>query len=262
MRQENEIYSKETKKMQSTAKEVAIKIGSVPSAIRFKWFARKNRATGKIIKRVTAQHLSYLDEKSLSELAQVAIDNEKKGLEGMIIEAGCALGGSAIVLASVKKQSRPLLVYDVFGMIPQPSENDGADAHERYKVVSSGKSEGIGDSAYYGYQSDLYGKVLQSFLSFGFDVTADNIRLIKGLFQDTLRVESSVSLAHIDCDWYDSVLTCLERIEPHLLHGGTLVIDDYYSWSGCKAAVDKYFAGKNPADYIFIKKSVLHIFKR
>jgi hypothetical protein len=66
-------------------------------------------------------------------------------------------------------------------------------------------------------------------------------------------------LAHIDCDWYDSVLTCLKNIEPHLAAGGTIIIDDYYVWSECKTAVDEYFENKN--GYSFNKKEVLHITK-
>jgi asparagine synthase (glutamine-hydrolysing) len=55
-----------------------------------------------------------------------------------------------------------------------------------------------------------------------------------------LHVSEPVALAHIDGDWYRSVMTCLRRIEPNLVPGGTLVIDDYRAWSGCKRAVDEY----------------------
>jgi hypothetical protein len=27
--------------------------------------------------------------------------------------------------------------------------------------------------------------------------------------------------------------------------GGRIVLDDYYKWSGCRAAVDEYFAGRD-----------------
>ena len=29
-------------------------------------------------------------------------------------------------------------VYDVFGMIPPPSEHDGADIHRRYETIAAG----------------------------------------------------------------------------------------------------------------------------
>ena len=62
--------------------------------------------------------------------------------------------------------------------------------------------------------------------------------------------------------WYESVLTCLQRIEPYLVTGGTLVIDDYYHWSGCKKAVDEYFTEKAKGHYQFVHKNRLHIVKR
>lgn len=145
-------------------------------------------------------------------------------------------------------------------MIPPPSEKDSQDIHDRYKVISSGKSMGLGNNLYYGYEDNLYHKVSQAFSKFGFDIKENNIQLIKGIYQDTLKIELPVAFAHIDCDWYDSVLICLQQIEPHLVSGGLLVIDDYYTWSGCKKAVDEYFEDK--IDYKFIKKSRLHIIKQ
>ena len=222
----------------------------------------KNKKVANVIKRVNQENLSYLKIPALCDLAQVAINNEKRRIEGLIIEAGCAMGGSAITLASAKSKDRMFFVYDIFGMIPPPSEKDGRDVHERYKVIAGGKSPGIGGNLYYGYEKNLYDKVLQSFADVGLEVKENNVFLIKGLFKDTLNVESPVSLAHIDCDWYDSVLTCLNRIEQHLVRGGTLVIDDYYNWSGCRAAVQKYFENKDRNSYHFTKKSALHIVKR
>lgn len=61
----------------------------------------------------------------------------------------------------------------------------------------------------------------------------NNIRLIRGLFQDTLQVDEPVSLAHIDVDWYEPVYVSLERIEPWVQVEGTLVVDDYLDWFGC-----------------------------
>lgn len=128
-------------------------------------------------------------------------------------------------------------------------------------VIASGQSVGFGDQTYYGYEKNLYDKVIQNFNRFGFKLREKNIHLVKGLYQDTLKIESPVALAHIDCDWFDSVWVCLQRIEPYLVSGGTLVIDDYYHWSGCRKAVDEYFQNKKSA-YKFVYKTRLHIIKR
>ena len=67
-----------------------------------------------------------------------------------------------------KSPDRPLRVYDVFGMIPPPGEEDGPDVHQRYEIIKSGKSEGIGGRRYYGYEDNLYERVVTSFHQLGF----------------------------------------------------------------------------------------------
>ena len=60
--------------------------------------------------------------------------------------------------------------------------------------------------------------------------------------QDTLAVDGPVALAHVDVDWYEPVMTCLERIAPRLVVGGHLVLDDYHDWGGCRKATDAFLA--------------------
>jgi asparagine synthase (glutamine-hydrolysing) len=50
----------------------------------------------------------------------------------------------------------------------------------------------------------------------------------------------TIAFAHIDCDWYEPVRLCLERIYPILSIQGYLVLDDYYDYGGCKKAVDEF----------------------
>ena len=214
-----------------------------------------------VIEQVCVQHLSYLRSNALRELAQVALDNEKLGLDGLIIEAGCALGGSTLTLTSAKNQERSFYVYDVFDMIPPPSERDGGDVHNHYQTIKTGRAKGLGDNLYYGYQENLYDKVQQTFKDFGYPTAEHNVHLVQGLFKDTIKVESPVSLVHIDSDWYESVLTCLIRIEPHVVSGGTIIVDDYFHWSGCKTAVDEYFLDRRE-EYSFVNKQRLHIIKK
>jgi asparagine synthase (glutamine-hydrolysing) len=40
-----------------------------------------------------------------------------------------------------------------------------------------------------------------------------------------------------------------------------LIIDDYYTWSGCRKAVDDYFADKKDG-FGFCNKSRLHIIRK
>jgi asparagine synthase (glutamine-hydrolysing) len=195
----------------------------------------------RLIPRIRAQRLTYLSEAKLWALAEACIRAETGALPGRFIEAGCALGGSAVLMAGLKDVRRELHVYDVFGMIPPPSDRDGEDVVSRYQAIAGGKAKGIGGDRYYGYLDDLYERVAASLESFGLPPAQNNISLVKGMVQDTLHVDAPVSLAHIDVDWYEPVITCLQRITPYLCDGGTIILDDYHDWSGCLRATDDYF---------------------
>ena len=214
-----------------------------------------------LIGRVKGARLTYLDWKALVDLHDATDAIEGSGMSGAVIEAGCALGGSAIVLARAKNPLREMLVYDVFGMIPPPGPEDGPDVAERYAAITEGKSEGLGGDTYYGYQEGLLEKVTSNFELFGLSPAANNVTFISGLFEDTLKPPDEVALAHIDSDWYNSVKICLERIGPKLVSGGRMVIDDYDSWSGCKKAVDE-FLDRRGNHYQTERKARLHLVRR
>lgn len=213
-----------------------------------------------VIDRVRAEKLTYLKPRYLRDIAEAVIEADRARRPGAIIEAGAALGGSAIVMARAKAPERTLLVYDAFATIPPPSDKDGEDVHRRYAKIEAQQAKGIGGEIYYGYRDDLLSEVTQSFKQFDVPVEASNVELIKGYFDETIHLAGPVALAHLDGDWYESTRTCLERIEPHLVPGGRMIIDDYYKWSGCQSAIDEYFAGRS--GYDLVKHGRLHIIKR
>lgn len=221
-------------------------------------FGRSDRRLLAIVDEVRAAGLTYLEEAALLDLAETVRSATTRNVPGILIEAGCGLGGSTLVMAAAKPRQRPFNVYDVFGTIPPPQEKDGTDAQKRFEVIASGHSPGIGGNRYYGYEPDLQGRVRDLLAAHGYEPTEHNIRLIKGLFEQTLMVETGVAVAHIDCDWFDSVMICLERIEPYLVVGGRLIIDDYDHWRGCRMAVDEYFASRL-SKFRFERWARLHI---
>lgn len=222
--------------------------------------ARRDPAGAELLAKVRAEHLTYLDEAALWDLRTLARNLDRAGIVGSIVEAGCALGGSAIVLAASKPPSRPLYVHDVFGMIPPPSERDGEDVQDRYVEIVEGKSDGLGTDVYYGYQPDLQDQVAANFERMKFGVELNHVHLIPGLFEDTLPPDGPVALAHVDGDWYDSVHVCLERLWPVLADRGTIVIDDYDHWSGCRDAVDDFV--RNRSDLTKVRRNRLQLVKR
>ena len=211
----------------------------------------------RVIGAVQEEHLSYLGTPGLRTLAASVESLEAEGVKGLIIEAGTARGGSAIAMAAAKSSARPMKVYDVFGMIPPPGDKDGEDVHRRYATIVEGRSKGIGGETYYGYRDELLTEVTESFARHGVPIAARNVELIQGLFEDTMALDEPVALAHLDGDWYASTMTCLTRIAPLLSVGGRFVIDDYDTWSGCRTAVDEYFAGR--PGFRFERRGRLHI---
>lgn len=196
-----------------------------------------------VIRRVRAERLTYLTGDRLASIAEACGRVESAGVPGAFIETGCALGGSAIVIAKCKSPGRVLRIYDLFSTIPPPSARDGDDVHRRYREIVAGAAKGIGGDTYYGYEANLLQKVTGNLARYDVIPALDDVELVGGLFSETLRADQSVAFAHIDCDWYDSVVTCLERIVPNLAAGGIVLVDDYSDWSGCRKAVDDYFRG-------------------
>ena len=224
------------------------------------WWYRLTNSEKAAVVQVKAEQLTYLATADLLNLYRAAKQVEQAQVAGMFIEAGCALGGSAIALVKAKKTQRAFRIYDAFGMIPPPSERDEADVHARYEEIRSGKSKGLGGNTYYGYTENLQEVVTANLAKHGLPIQHNNIRLIKGYFEDTLYLTEPVALAHIDCDWYASVMSCLLQIEPNLSPGGRLIFDDYYEWSGCRNAVDEYFSDKDGYEFAKVGRK-LHVSK-
>lgn len=214
-----------------------------------------SRFFGKItpldIDRIRDSNLTYLSHEKLVNIQKYINIIQSNNIPGIFIEYGVALGGSSIFITSHLKSNRRFVGYDLFGTIPAPGLNDDQKSHDRYDVIKNGRSQGIGGDKYYGYENDLLGKVKSSFNDFGVPVDDKRVTLIKGLFEDTIHFETNtkIAFAHIDCDWYDPVMLCLEQTAPFLQPGGVIILDDYNDYGGCKRATDE-FLSKNPSFHL------------
>jgi hypothetical protein len=222
-------------------------LGGRPGLVRTLWSVKRRR-------------LTYLSVTALADLALVALENRRASIQGGILEAGCARGGSAIMLAAAKERGMPLHVHDVFAQIPAPGERDGADVHRRYATIANGTAIGVGGDTYYGYRRNLLREVSETFTQLGYPPAQNAVHLVRGLFQDTLTADGPpLSLVHVDGDWYDSVMTCLERLAPRLSRGGRFVIDDYDDWSGARRAVDDFLASPAGTKFAVVRWSRVHL---
>ncbi len=198
---------------------------------------------------VLERNLTYLAPRKLLRIERCLAELDRDAVPGCLVELGVALGGSAIVIAS-HAGDRAFHGYDVFGMIPPPGPKDPPEVHERYRTIASGESRGIGGETYYGYRDDLYEEVVAAFAAHGLEIDGRARSLHRGLFEDTLTLDEPVALAHIDCDWYEPVMLCLERLYPLLSVGGYLIADDYFDWEGARRACDEFLAARTDLERV------------
>jgi hypothetical protein len=209
---------------------------------------------------IVQSKLTYLPRPALIDLASVTVRADEQGVPGAIVEAGVALGGSATILASAKSTERPLLLCDVFGVIPAPGPEDGEDVHARYRSIVSGESVGIGGDTYYGYRGDLLTEVRRNLTRFGIDLDRQHVHLISGLFEHTMPgIREPIAVAHLDSDWYESTKIALRCLSPLVSRGGRFVVDDYQAWSGCRKAVDEFLASPMGRGFRCERRTRLHL---
>ena len=104
-----------------------------------------------------------------------------------------------------------LILFDVFGRIPEPSSADGKDAQTRFEKIKQEEN-----SDYYGNIPDLLDVLKQELEAV---CPLEQIEFVQGKYEDTLPQytnDLSISFAHIDCDWYESAKAVLGFLSSHL----------------------------------------------
>jgi O-methyltransferase len=160
--------------------------------------------------------------------------------DGSIIECGVYRGstllGMAHRLALRGIHDVKLIGCDSFEGFPAPSQEDALTDGTYHEAALQGS-----------FKDTSYDLLQKRVASLGF---ADRIQLEKGFFENTLPnlSEMRFSLAHLDCDLYQSYVTCLEFLYPRMVCGGYMVFDEYdFSapvYPGAQKAIDEFFANK------------------
>lgn len=150
-----------------------------------------------------------------------------RGIPGDVVECGTARGGSAALMGLTLKSlgaRRTLWLFDTFEGLPPPS---AADPDRAIAELYTGMFRG-------GYEE------VRALLE-RFRILEDS-RMVKGLFQDTLPTAEvgAVAVLHLDGDWYESILVCLEHLYDRVTPGGVIQFDDYGHWEGARKAVDEF----------------------
>jgi O-methyltransferase len=168
------------------------------------------------------------------------LDNIQQCLESILqdripgdaIETGVWRGGACIfmkaVLAAGGDLNRQVWVADSFQGLPTPSSKVDQSIEQS---ASAWKWDELRISL---------DEVKANFEKYG--LLDERIRFLKGWFKDTLPKApiEKLSLIRLDGDMYDSTTDAITALYPKLSPGGFIIVDDYYSWAGCKTAIDEY----------------------
>jgi O-methyltransferase len=155
------------------------------------------------------------------------------GVEGVVVECGCYLGGSTANLSlACEIAGRELIVYDSFEGLPAP---DPDDKHGHAFTEGS-------------FAADLHA-VRENVRRYG---AIDRCTFVKGFFQDTLPADDRpVVLCFLDVDLQASLHDCVINLWPRLTDRGYVFIDEYQFSDYCALFYSErywrtYFDAKPP----------------
>ncbi len=186
----------------------------------------------KVVKDVRA--FSMLSADRLANLLVLAQEIEARKLSGDMIECGSCRGGSGAVLAYVVKKARwkrKIWLLDSFAGHPKPKKRRGVDT----KLMKEWAGTMVAS------KQDVV-KALKTVDSY----EPAKVKIVGGWFQESvpkLKLKE-LSLVHIDADWYESTVYCLNELFDKLVPRGFVVVDDYAGgdFPGVAQAVNEFFA--------------------
>ena len=189
------------------------------------------------------RNLTYLSPRKLRTLERCVDLIETHKVPGDIVEAGVALGGSAILLSTRAHRQTVSRLRRVRDDPAAWREGSARRARALRATIREGRSKGIGSDVYYGYRDDLFEHASRVLAEFGGPGRRSGVQLKRGLFEDTLHPTGPVALAHVDSDWYEPVLPLPVAHRPHTFRrAGSSVLDDYHDYGGCRRAAAEFLA--------------------
>lgn len=179
--------------------------------------------------------------KRLDNIQYCIEDIFKNDIKGDFIEAGVWRGGVCIFMNALLKVNdvtdRLVWMADSFEGLPTPDRNKyPEDVCLDLHMVK--------------FLSVSIEQVKENFKKY--DLLDDKVRFLKGWFKDTLPKIPVKKLALIRCDgdMYESTMDILVSLYPKLSLGGYIIIDDYWSMTACRKAVQDFRKQKNIKDKI------------
>ena len=152
----------------------------------------------------------------------------QKGIPGDLVECGTARGGCAALMGLTCNNTNParrLWIFDTFEGLPPPTKND-----PDYELAKAREGDCRSSIEEVRRLLDRLGISCEPMM-------------IKGLFQDTVpgATVGQIAFLHLDGDWYDSTMVCLEHLYDKISPGGIVQVDDYGHWAGARKALHEFF---------------------
>jgi O-methyltransferase len=150
----------------------------------------------------------------------MAVKRSQK-VPGDIAEVGVYMGGSAMIICSVKGEKH-LHLFDTFEGLPQVDEIDNVWPFYVGKFAAS------------------YDKV-RDYLKH-----QTNVSIYKGIFPETAGPikDKTFSMVNLDVDCYESTKQCLEFFYSRMSPGGVILSHDYTTTPGVRKAFDDFFENR------------------
>jgi len=160
---------------------------------------------------------------------------------GCYVECGTWRGGVSFAAMQLKTRIAEFQFFDSFAGLPPPGGRDGAEA---ITAARDGRIRHDNNTASY----DEFTANLARFKRPG-----QETRVTRGWFADTLPRFASprpIAVLRMDGDWYESTKCILENLFDRVMPGGLVIVDDYYDWEGCAAAIHEFLAARRAAERI------------
>lgn len=181
-----------------------------------------------IRERIKEQKRSMVTVERMVHLAQWVLTLRDTGAS--FVECGVAKGGCLAVLKAFAGNNH-VWGFDSFEGMPELTPEDEEEGRRWVGInLSGGRNE-----------------VEQTFQSLSLGV--DDVHIVGGFFEHTLESHKPligpIAILRLDNDWYKSTKYCLDTLYSNVIKGGVVLIDDYWTFKGCRKAMDEFRRHRN-----------------
>jgi len=192
--------------------------------------ARKRR---EYLAAIYAKYRDFTMIKPATYAANLLVVEDHRNVPGCVVECGTWKGGMSAGMADLLGKQRQYFLFDSFeGLPPAELTKDGAKA-----VAYQANPNAID------YLDNCTAAETDAIAAM--KLAGVRYQIFKGWFKDTLpsfEPPEPIAILRLDGDWYDSTMTCLRHLVPHLAPEGIVILDDYGTWDGCSKAVHDYLS--------------------